>query len=216
MCILPAAVVGSTSTTDDIKIITGHSAAVAGVAVDHVHGVFYTGDTDGILCKWDLTTCEPICRLEPAEGNDDLMYVVHGGAISGLATTASGSLLSVGWDDKMFVTDKTGSVGLEPVSLGAQPSAITTGTTQVVRRCRSCGKVLKQIKFRDSGCVSRRMTRHLCRGRRKVHVYDVTDLGLLSEKKVIDGIQNSNALALSTTEPLASEMLAMLYMGCGR
>jgi hypothetical protein len=59
---LPAAVVGSASTTDDIKITDTPRQWPA--AVDHVHR-YFTGDTDGILA--DLITCEPICRLEPAE-----------------------------------------------------------------------------------------------------------------------------------------------------
>jgi WD40 repeat protein len=206
MCILP--VVGS-SDNDAVKIITGHYAAVAGVAVDQTNGVFYTGDTDGILCKWDLSTCEPICRLEPAEGNPDLMYVVHGGAISGLATTASGSLLSVGWDDKMFVTDKQGSVGLEPVALGAQPSAITTGTDLgVIATVEGIllvkdGKISEMIKVpygAQAVCVSKDDKTVFVGGDDcKVHVYDVTDEGAsLSEKKVIDAhLKGVHSLALS-------------------
>jgi hypothetical protein len=56
-------------------------------------------------------------------------------------------------------------------------------------------------------------------GRRKVHVYDVTDGGSsLSEKKVIDGhLKAVHALApVNDGTKLASETLAMLYMGFGR
>jgi hypothetical protein len=74
----------------------GHSAAVAGVVVDHVHRYLH-GDTDGTCRFIDMRTD---LSLGTGGRNDDLMYVVHGGAISGLATTASGSLPS-GWDDKV-------------------------------------------------------------------------------------------------------------------
>jgi len=205
LCILPAA----DDTDASIQIITGHYAAVAGVAVDHANSVFYTGDTDGILCKWDLATCEPLGRLEPPEGNADLMYVVHGGAISGLATTGNGTLLSVGWDDKLYVTDKAGSVGLEPVTLGAQPSAISSGTNvSVIATVEGIllvkdGKISDMIKVpyaAQAVCVSKDdKTIYVGGDDCNVHVYDVTDGGAsLSETKVIDAhLQPVHALALS-------------------
>jgi len=115
---------------NDIQVVTGHYAPIDAVAVDYKNGVFYTGDTDGILCQWDLATATPEQRILPAEGNGDLMYVVHTGAVSGLAVVGGpqGTLLSVGWDDKMRVT-KDGKEQLNAAnSLGAQPSAIASGT----------------------------------------------------------------------------------------
>jgi WD40 repeat protein len=217
LCMLPAADSDAASDMAAIKISTGHYAAVAGVAVDHANGVFYTGDTDGILCKWDLATCECLHRLEPAEGNnEDLMYVVHGGAISGLAIASGGtadgssaSLLSVGWDDKMYITDKEGGVGLNPVSLGAQPSAISTGTNLGVIATTEGILLVVDNKISDMTqvsyaakcvCVSKDdKTVYVGGDDCKIHVYDVTDGGSsLSEKKVIDAhLKQVHAVALS-------------------
>lgn len=128
LCLLQAGV-------DDMDVVTGHYSPIAGMAVHETAGVFYTGDTDGILCQWDLATTKCLKRLEPPEGNPDLLYIVHGtsdrpAAISGLAI-CGGQLLSVGWDDQMYTT-KGDQVGLTPTSLGAQPSAIAAGTQTAV------------------------------------------------------------------------------------
>jgi WD40 repeat protein len=117
-----------------IKVITGHYAPIAAMDIDWDNNKFYTGDTDGIICRWDLETCEPEQRLHHPEGNADLMYTVHSGAISGLAI-AKGHLMSVGWDDKMYITEPphTGSrVKLNPTSLGAQPVTISRGVNIAV------------------------------------------------------------------------------------
>jgi WD repeat-containing protein 1 (actin-interacting protein 1) len=116
------------SANGSCETITGHYAPIAASAVDRNKGVFYTGDTDGIICQWDLATVTPVKRLEPAEGNADLMYVVHTGAISGVAVVAAnGRLLTVGWDDKLN-TAVDSVVQPNPASLGAQPSAIAAGS----------------------------------------------------------------------------------------
>lgn len=126
------------------ETMTGHVAPIAACAVDPAQGLFYTGDTNGILCQWDLHTVTPIRRLEPpacggderGEGssnnkkhnnNDDLMYVVHTGAIAGVAVTAGQRLLSVGWDDQLRFTVQ-GVVQATALPLGAQPCAMATGT----------------------------------------------------------------------------------------
>jgi len=112
---------------DTIKVVTGHYAPIDATAIDWKNGVFYTGDTDGILCQWDLATVTPKQRIVPAEGNGGLMYIVHSGAVSGLAV-CKGSLLSTGWDDKMRVSSLEAKEQMNSASLGAQPKAIASGT----------------------------------------------------------------------------------------
>jgi len=112
---------------DATSVVTGHYAPIDATAIDWKNGVFYTGDTDGILCQWDLKTVSPKQRIVPAEGNGDLMYVVHSGAVSGLAV-CKGNLLSTGWDDMMRVSSIKGQEQMKPSSLGAQPTAIAAGT----------------------------------------------------------------------------------------
>lgn len=125
LCVLPMA------DGEEIKVWTGHSAAINGMGVDHKMEVFYTGDSDGIICQWDLNTGQPIKRLEPAK-HDDLMYVIHSGAIADVATLADGTVCSVGWDDKMYVVEKAdkvtaGRVSSTPQALGGQPTCIGSG-----------------------------------------------------------------------------------------
>jgi WD40 repeat protein len=129
--------------TNPITLITGHVAPIADMVIvdDNVkHPRFYTGDTDGILCQWDLRTCRPIQRLCPSE-NSDLLYHVHAGAISGVGVIVTSKatvlVLSVGWDDQLYVTNATkltGSPVVNPTAkpLLAQPSAIATGTSVAV------------------------------------------------------------------------------------
>lgn len=116
---------------EQVTTWTGHSAAINAMAVDHKNGLFYTGDSNGLICQWDWATAQPKKRLEPAN-HEDLLYVIHSGAISGVATLADGSVLSVGWDDKLFVTDKSGKASPSPISLGAQPTCIGAGAQLAV------------------------------------------------------------------------------------
>jgi WD40 repeat protein len=110
-----------------IEILTGHNAPIGAISFDHANGLFYTGDSDGILCKWDLKKFKALERIVPAD-NKELMYQVHGGAISGLTVLKDSQLLSVGWDDKAHFT-KNGKLTSEKVDIAAQPVAISTGTS---------------------------------------------------------------------------------------
>lgn len=116
---------------DSVERLTGHHAPIAGLAVDQPNGILYTGDTDGVLCKWDLATLKAMTRLVPPESTN-LLGRVHGeAAISCLAVTATGNLLSGGWDDKIRFVEKDGSFAETPVSLEAQPNAMARGTDRV-------------------------------------------------------------------------------------
>ena len=112
-----------------IEILTGHNAPIGAVAFDHSNGLFFTGDSDGILCKWDLNTVKALERVVPAD-NKELMYQVHSGAVSGLTVfPGSGTVMSVGWDDTACFTDgKSNKLQSTKVDLTAQPVAVSTGT----------------------------------------------------------------------------------------
>ena len=207
ICLLPPGGNGG-----GLQVLTGHYAPIAGMAVDATNNVFYTGDSDGIMCQWDLQTCKPIRRLTPPEGNGDLMYVIHGGAISGLAC-GDKSLLSVGWDDKMFVTDSaTGQVCLEPVSLGAQPSAVAVGTKLgvictvqgllLVKNGVLLGRMVSTSYMAQAVCVTKNDKTVFVGGDDcKIHVYEVAG-GALQEKHVIENghLKPIHAFALSNDE----------------
>ena len=110
-----------------IETITGHNAPINAVAFDHGKGVFYTGDSDGIMCRWDFKKIKAIERIVPAD-NKDLDFKVHGGAISGMTILKDSQLLSVGWDDTGYFT-KDGKLQSGKLDITAQPSAISTGTS---------------------------------------------------------------------------------------
>lgn len=110
-----------------IEILTGHNAPIGAVAFDHAKGLFYTGDSDGILCKWDLKKLKALERVVPAV-NKELMYQVHGGAVSGLTVLKDSQLLSCGWDDTAYYT-KDGKLTKEKLDITAQPIGVSTGTS---------------------------------------------------------------------------------------
>lgn len=200
-------------------MLTGHDAPIAGLAVDHANDVFYTGDTDGLLCQWKLSTGQPIQRLAPTAGkapNADLMFVVHSGAISAVAVTsgaAGGKLLSVGWDDKLnTTTGKDGKLDPNAVPLGAQPSAMATGTNLAVI-CTVKGLLLyKGGKLSDmipidytaqAACVKSDDKTVIVGGDDcKIHIYNVVNGMSLKETKVIDNghLKPIHAFSLSNDE----------------
>mmetsp|Transcript_18762 Transcript_18762/g.37640 ORF Transcript_18762/g.37640 Transcript_18762/m.37640 type:complete len:680 (+) Transcript_18762:105-2144(+) len=181
----------------DISVLTGHAAPIGAFGMDTANKVFYTGDSDGLICKWDMESCTPIGRLEPGEGNDDLMYVVHGGAVSGLSVE-SGALQSVGWDDKLFAADKGAkAVNMNPSALGAQPNSIASGTSLTVIGTVQGIVLSKGGKLTSSGVISvpydvnsvavtkDDKTVFAAGSDCKIHVYD-TDGATLKEKHTIE------------------------------
>jgi len=107
-----------------IEILTGHNAPIGAVAFDHSNNVFYTGDSDGILCKWDLKEIKALDRIVPAN-DEDLSYKVHKGAISAM-TILDSQLMSMGWDDTAYYS-KDGKLQSGSLDIQAQPVATSTG-----------------------------------------------------------------------------------------
>ena len=59
---------------------------------------FYTADSNGNICQWNLQTNQPIQRIFYGEENKDGLYKVHSGAITAVAVVED-TLYSIGWDD---------------------------------------------------------------------------------------------------------------------
>jgi len=94
----------------------------------------YTGDSNGVICQWD-TNGNAIGNVQrdasTEEGFDNsIMNKVHSGAITGMVCANDGSLLSIGWDDKLRMTNELSSSG--GTKLEAQPNAIYKGSELVV------------------------------------------------------------------------------------
>lgn len=109
----------------EIEILTGHNAPIGAVAFDHSSNLFYTGDSDGILCKWDLKEVKALDRITPSN-NKDLTYQVHGGAICAMTILDDSQLMSMGWDDTAYYT-KNGKLQSDSLDIKAQPVATSTG-----------------------------------------------------------------------------------------
>lgn len=201
LCLLPMA------DGEEIQIFTGHSAAINDLTVDHKNGVFYTGDSDGLLCQWDLSTAQPIKRIEPAN-HSDLLFVVHGGAISGVAAMGDGSLLSIGWDDKMYVS-KAGKASADGVALEAQPSGVASGTNvaaiitvqgiRLVKDGKPAGSMLKTDYTCQTVCVSKDDKVVYVGGDDcKIHIYSCDGSSLQESHVITDGHRKPlRSLALS-------------------
>ena len=178
-----------------IEIITGHNSPIGAIAFDHTGGYFYTGDSDGIICKWDLKNIKALERVVPKD-NQDLSYAVHGGAINGMTILKDSQLLSVGWDDTGYYT-KNGKLTGDKLGLTAQPSAVSTGTSVTAIATVKGIMLLKDGKQVSSGlinisyeanciCVSKDdKTVYVGGNDCKIYVYNVSGGGDLKEKKVI-------------------------------
>jgi len=117
-----------------IQVLTGHTAPMAAFVMDHTRQLAYTGDTDGIVCQWDLQTGRPLQRIHATNNNHDLMGKLHKGSISCLTIVpTTGHLFSAGWDDTLRISNSQGKI-IEPLAqkLQAQPNAMSTGTTLTV------------------------------------------------------------------------------------
>jgi WD40 repeat protein len=110
-----------------IEILTGHNAPIGAVAFDQKNGLFFTADSDGIICKWDLKKLNALERIIPAD-NKELSYQVHKGAISAMTVLKDSRLVSMGWDDTAHYT-KDGKLQSESLDITAQPIAVSTGTS---------------------------------------------------------------------------------------
>lgn len=193
----------------EIELVTGHCAPIGAVAFDHDKKVFYTGDTDGILVKWDFEKIKAIERVVPAD-NKDLMYNVHGGAINGMTILKDSQLVSVGWDDTAYYT-KDGKLQGDKLDITAQPKSISTGTNLTAIATVQGIMLLKDGKQVSSGlcslsydanavCVSTDDKKIYVGGNdNKIYVYEPTSDFKLNEVHVIsDGhLKPVHSLALS-------------------
>jgi WD repeat-containing protein 1 (actin-interacting protein 1) len=206
---------GSSSST--IKILTGHNAPIGAIAFDHSNGFFYTGDSDGILCKWDLKAIKALERVVPSD-NKELMYQVHGGAISGITIIPDSTVMSVGWDDTAYFTDaKTNKLKATKLDITAQPVAVSTGTSLTAIATVNGIMLLKDGKMVSKGVLPVRYTINCILVSKddktiyvggddcKIYVYlPVTGVYELKERHVIsDGhLKPVHALALSNDQSM--------------
>jgi WD40 repeat protein len=187
-----------------IEILTGHNAPIGAITFDHANGLFYTGDSDGIVCKWDLKKIKALERIVPAD-NKDLDYKIHGGAVSGATVLKDSQLLTVGWDDVGYYT-KGGKLQPGKLDIGAQPTGISTGTSitaivtvkglLILKDGKATGGLISLKYDANCVCVSKNDQQIFVGGNdHKIYVYDKSG----TESKVIgDGhLKPVHSLAVS-------------------
>jgi WD40 repeat protein len=188
-----------------IEVLTGHNAPIGAVAFDHSKKVFYTGDSDGIICKWDLKQVKALERIIPPN-DKEITYQTHKGAVSALTVLEDSRLLSMGWDDTAHYT-KNDKLQSEALDITAQPVAASTGTKLSAILTVKGVMLLKNGKQASQGILPLKYTGHCIAVSKddktiyiggddcKIYVYSSD----LSEKHVIsDGhLKPVHSLALS-------------------
>mmetsp|Transcript_22140 Transcript_22140/g.48228 ORF Transcript_22140/g.48228 Transcript_22140/m.48228 type:complete len:730 (-) Transcript_22140:2269-4458(-) len=121
---------------EDDRLLSGHQAAISSFAFNASTNTLYSGDTDGVICSWNLSSVKSLgrARLGGDETHDiTLMDKVQGGAITSMVYV-NDTLLSSGWDDKVrFGSGRRGKdlVMEQSVKLDAQPNAMAKGNELV-------------------------------------------------------------------------------------
>jgi WD40 repeat protein len=196
--------------TDEVEMLTGHQAPISCMSIDEEIGIMYTGDSDGVIVQWDISTGNAI-NIQGDRNMDNgfdgtLMNKVHTGAITGVSVV-DGKLLSTGWDDKLRFTDScTMKLALE---LQAQPNAIATGENTVavmtvngivlVKDNKIISQMIELPYEAASLCISRDDSKLYVGGRDNIiHVYSI-DGNCLNEIHQMSGVhqQPIYSMALS-------------------
>jgi len=135
----------SSSSSSDIRFLTGHQAPISSLAIHHESAIMYTGDSNGVICQWKVddgsksrsgsVNVSTLANVQRGNGteegmDDSAMNRCHRGAISGLTCDQNGSLWSIGWDDQLRKTN--GATMQNRTKLDAQPNAIIRGSELVV------------------------------------------------------------------------------------
>jgi len=210
-----------------IQFLCGHQSPISSFAINYSTGIMYTGDSDGVICMWDLTTGDDITNIQRSEEGEEcfdgtFMNRVHKGAITGMVCV-EGHLLSIGWDDKLRVTETKNAQN--SIDLEAQPHKIGRGTSFVViitvnglllLRDNTIISDLIEMSYEPiSVCISKNDEIVYIGGNDfNVHMYTVDGSGL-NEIKILNGSHTRpvHALALSNDETkLASADLRDIYI----
>jgi len=204
---------------ESAKLLTGHQSAISALALDPEGGRMYTGDTDGVVCAWDVSSgsCDALGRAERVGGeepaDETLMNRVHNGAITAMVHMG-GTLLSTGWDDSMRSGDGSSMGG--SVKLEAQPNAmakgkelgvvVTVGGLLLVKGDSVVSELISIPYSALSVCVSSDDRTVFVGGEDcNIHVYTVDSSAMtLNEINVIEGghLKPIHALAISNDSSL--------------
>lgn len=193
---------------DKIEFLTGHQAPISCMSIDEERSIMYTGDSDGVIVQWDVSTGNAI-NIQGDHNMDNgfdgtLMNKVHQGAITGVSAK-DGKLLSTGWDDKLRFTEScTMKLALD---LQAQPNAIATGRSisaimtvngiVLVKDNQIISQVIDLPYEAVSICMSRDDSKLYVGGRDNIiHVYSV-DGNCLNETHQMSGVHQQPVYSIA-------------------
>ncbi|VDD95750.1 unnamed protein product [Enterobius vermicularis] len=184
------------------KIIKGHFKPITAFALSEDRSTIFTADFEGNITRWSL----------PSGENERITPNVHKSQVSGMNLTASGSLISVGWDDTIAFTGGALNAidGVRPnvTKLNSQPKGVTSSSDGgiVIVACNSGIDVFINQKEAalhktsyEATCVS------LCADKKyvvvggqdcKVHVYELSGNNL-KEIKVLPHASAITSVAFS-------------------
>lgn len=112
------------------RVIQGHQLAITAMTYDRASDTIYTGSFEGVLAATPLSS--GITTRIKGSDKRNINGAVHSGKLTGMAVSA-GSLVSVGWDDTLRVSD-TASLSATPIleSLNGQPCGMAVARDQDV------------------------------------------------------------------------------------
>ncbi|VDM38101.1 unnamed protein product [Toxocara canis] len=85
------------------KTLKGHNKPITALTLSADKSIAFTADFEGNITRWELSSGDSE-RVSP---------LIHKSQVSGLAISAQGQLVSVGWDDSIAFSDNVfGAVGL--------------------------------------------------------------------------------------------------------
>jgi WD40 repeat protein len=193
---------------DKIEFLTGHQAPISCMSIDEERGIMYTGDSDGVIVQWDVSTGNAfnVQGDRNMENGFDgtLMNKLHQGAITGVSAK-DGKLLSTGWDDKLRFTEScTMKLAFD---LQAQPNAIATGGNiaaimtvngiVLVKDNQIISQMIDLSYEAVSICMSRDDSKLYVGGRDNIiHVYSV-DGNCLNETHQMSGIHQQPVYSIA-------------------
>lgn len=110
------------------SVIQGHQLAITSMVYDAVDDTVYTGSFEGVVAATPLSS--GITTRVVGTDKRNISGAVHTGKISGMIVSG-GSVLSVGWDDTLRVTEPATRTALaSTVGLNGQPSGVAVAKEQ--------------------------------------------------------------------------------------
>lgn len=169
------------------KVVHGHQKAITTLKVTKESKTLFTGSYDGRICKWDTT-------VGTAVGLDGKGHV---NSISGFAQTQTGSIVSVGWDDRARQIDVGAGCFVADVPTEGQPKSIAElgpdGSTVVVSETaitvydKNLGVIATLAPKYTPTCVGASSTYEIAVGGQNniIQVYGVSGSIITESKKIM-------------------------------